>query len=107
MSNRCTSYINEIESVSKEIKRLSSSLKKLRLQKARAEENLANVMEKEGIDQIGKIKLEKIKPKEKLKRKSKKEKKQEAITLFYQIGVPDPEGFYQEFEKTQKATKNL
>lgn len=100
--NQCNSYVRQIESLNKEIKRLNSVVKKLRSQRSTIELHLYNTMEKNHIEEVGKYKLEKLKPKEKVKRKSKKQQKKEAISLFYEIGVPDPETIYEELERRKK-----
>lgn len=100
--NTCGGYIREIENVEREIKRLRLKIKELKKQKMTAELHLANTMERMHITEVGKIKLEKIKPKEKVKRKSRKQQKKEALRLFQEVGIPDPETFYTELERRKK-----
>lgn len=95
-------YVYEINGLSAEIKRLVVRTKELRNFKKKAEQNLFELMDKSGMDEYGGIKKEKIKPKIVTKRKGIKQKKNDAIQLFYQIGVPNPEELWVEFIKTQK-----
>ncbi|GAH06794.1 unnamed protein product, partial [marine sediment metagenome] len=71
---RAEGYANEIDSLKKEMSRLSSRLKKLREQKKSAEKYLYNYMQSTGIDKINKITIKSITPKEKAIRKKKNDK---------------------------------
>ena len=96
-------YVHEIKSLRKEIKRLNGSLKVLRDQKNLAECRLYQYMKKNGIEKLDGITINSIKPRdEQLPRKKKSEKKRDAVELFQQIGVTDPEGLWIEFQATQK-----
>ena len=97
------SYIREIKSLRKEIKRLNGSLKVLRDQKTVVEGHLYRYMKKNGIEKIDGITINSIKPREeRLPRKKKSEKKRDAIELFQEIGVSDPEQLWLEFQATQR-----
>lgn len=95
------SYVNTIKSIDKELKRRREGIKKLNEEKKLNQRYLYQWMKSRGIDQLGGITLKSIEPKEKVIRKKPSEKKSEAIKLFHQIGVPDPQGFWEEFKKTQ------
>jgi len=96
-------YVREIKSLRKEIKRLNGSLKLLRDQKNLAEGRLYNHMKKNGIEKTDGITIKSIIPREeKLPRKKKSEKKRDAIELFQEIGVSDPEALWVEFQSTQR-----
>ena len=103
-------YANQIDSISTEIKRLNDLLKKLRTEKKTAQSNLHDVMKKKGMNEIvshkgNKITLKQCEPpKPRAKPKAKKDKQKDAIELFRNIGVPNPEQFYTEFQQTQKAS---
>lgn len=98
------SCLNEIQDIAKEIKRMNLYLKTLRIRKKSLEGELYKFMHRENISVLQGIKREKIKP-EAVKRKKKSEKKRDAIELFRNIGIDDPEEFYRQFEITQKAEK--
>ncbi len=96
-------YVREIKSLRKEIKRLNGSLKVLRDQKNLAECHLYQYMKKNGIEKLDGITINSIRPRdEQLPRKKKSEKKRDAVELFQQIGVSDPEGLWVEFQATQR-----
>ena len=59
-------------------------------------------MKNHEMQRVGKYTIKKVEPKESVKRKPLKQKKNDAIELFYRIGIPDPEGFYNDFQATQK-----
>lgn len=99
---RAEGYANEISSIQKEMKRLQSQIKNLREQKKNAESHLYKYMSSTGINKIQTITIKSITPKEKVIRKKKADKVRDAIQLFEDIGVPDPERFYQDFLETQK-----
>lgn len=96
-------YVHEIKSLRKEIKRLNGSLKVLRDQKNLTEGRLYQYMKKNGIERLDGITINSIRPhSEQLPRKKKAEKKRDAVELFQQIGVSDPEGLWVEFQATQR-----
>lgn len=97
------SYVREIESLDKEIKRLNAVLKGLREQKKRRQSDLYEYMVANNKDKVGKITKKRIEPKEaKPPRKQACQKKAEAIVLFEQAGIPNPQDFWQRFQSTQK-----
>jgi hypothetical protein len=96
-------YVHEIKSLRKEIKRLNASLKLLRDQKNLTEGRLYQYMKKNGVEKLDGITINSIKPRsEQLPRKKKSEKKKDAVELFQQIGVTDPEALWVEFQATQR-----
>nr|QBK85424.1 MAG: uncharacterized protein LCMAC101_00110 [Marseillevirus LCMAC101] len=96
-------YVHEIKSLRKEIKRLNEHMKTLRDQKNLAEDRLYQYMKKNGIEKLDGVTIGSIKPRsEHLPRKKKSEKKRDAVELFEQIGVSDPEGLWTEFQATQR-----
>ena len=96
-------YVDEIKKLEKEIKRTNEYLKKLRERKKVCESNLYKIMEKNNEEELFGVKINKVKPKEKKIRKKASDKKKDAINLFYEIGIPDPKSFWEEFQKTQKV----
>lgn len=99
------SYIREINSLDDEIKRLNSKLKALREQKRSKQDLLYKYMTKNHIDKYGGITAKSIRPRENFPRKPESEKKSDAITLFTQLGIENPEEVYKEFKLTQKYQK--
>lgn len=95
-------YYNEIKSLDKEIKRLNTQTRKLREQKKRAQSHLYEWMVAHDIEKYENISLKSIEPKDRRRQKPKKLRKNDAVQLFYQTGIPDPEGFWEEFQRTQK-----
>lgn len=100
-----TSIAVSLKNMNAEIKRLNTQLKIMREEKKKTEERLYNWMTKRGIDDYCGFKRDRIKPKEKtiLKRKPKKQKIEDALKLFRDAGIPDPEEFYMQYQGTQKA----
>ena len=96
-------YIHEIKSLRKEIKRLNDHMRTLRDQKNITEGRLYQYMKKNGIEKLDGITINSIRPRsEHLPRKKKSEKRRDAVELFQQIGVSDPEALWAEFQATQK-----
>jgi len=99
-------YLRVIDGYDKECKRLLKQLSVIRNEKHKQEALLYNYMKRHNIDELTyngkKIKQTKFEPKDKLQRKKKNEKMEDAIRLFRDAGVPDPRTFYKEFLRTQK-----
>jgi hypothetical protein len=67
------------------------------------EGRLYQYMKKNGVEKLDGITINSIKPRsEQLPRKKKSEKKRDAVELFEQIGVSDPEGLWMEYQATQR-----
>jgi len=108
--NRAQGYAKEILSLKKEIKRLNAQLKKLRGQRKHAETNLYQHMVNYELDKVTltyddksqTITVKSITPKPKVIRKKKSDKEKDAIRLCEEVGIPDPQQFYEEFMETQR-----
>ena len=100
--NRADSYAREITSLDQEIKRLNAHLRGLRQQRKAAQERLYNHMNRNNLQKVGKITMRRVAPRKKTPRKPESIKRQDAIKLFKNIGVPQPEQFWREFKETQK-----
>ena len=96
------SYVREIDSLTTEIKRLNERLKQLRKQKKGTEGHLYNYMTRQNIEKYGNVTRKSITPREKKSRKPDTVKRQDAIALFREVGIPNPEEFWEEFKSTQK-----
>ena len=97
-------YVKELKTLNEEIKRLNIEKKNMQIEKKNTEMRLHDWMSRSHIDEYEGYKKEKLRPKEKQKfiRKKKKEKVEDAMRLFRNIGIPDPETFWLEFQGTQK-----
>lgn len=96
-------YVKRLSSIDAAIKRHNDQLKQLRKQREDIKKSFSTWMERNNQEEYAGYKLEKIKPKQKKKSKPKKEKKEDALRLFTQIGVSDPEELYEQFLITQQA----
>jgi hypothetical protein len=103
--SRAESYVHEINSLEPEIKRLNQRLKQLREQKKTAENHLYQYMVRHNLEKFEGKTLKKLTPKQKQTRKPLANKKADAIKLFRETGIPDPETFWLEFQQTQKLAK--
>jgi len=101
--NRAESYKAEIESLKCEMTRLRKIVKELLEQKKIKELHLYNHMKRNDIEKVGKISIKSITPKgPAIPKKNAAQKKGDAIKLFYEIGAPDPEQLWRDYQKTQK-----
>ena len=103
MSN-ADGYIRQISSIDEALKRLNGETKQLRKQRAIAKQRLYEWMKARGHEEYHGYRLTKIAPKPKIPKKKAKEKKEDALRLFKDIGVDDPEEFWNAFQNTQKYT---
>ena len=99
-------YAEVIESIKKERKRLNARSKTLLAQQREAEKHLYNYMETYHVAEHRGIKKKTITPRSKIQRKKKKEKKKDAIQLFLETGIPDPETFWAKLQATQTNSQN-
>jgi hypothetical protein len=95
-------YVRQIGSIDEALKRLNEETRTLRKQRGIAKQRLHDWMKKNGHEEYQGYKLAKIAPKPKVPRKKAKEKKEDAMRLFRDIGVNDPEELWVEFLRTQK-----
>lgn len=94
-------YVREIKSIRKERKRILAKSKSLLQQQKEAERHLYNYMIRNGCDTCDGITIKSITPKEKVVRKKKAKKKEDAIDLFRKSGIIDPEDFWNQLQATQ------
>ena len=95
-------YITQLASINDTLKRLTSKVKDLKRQKKDIEERLRRWMEKNGYEECEGYKLTKLQPKPKAPRKKKADKKRDAIQLFADIGIDDPDELYEKLRETEK-----
>jgi len=98
-----SSYVREIASIDRELKRLRAHIKELTQQRAKAQEHLYAHMTRNRLEEVEGIRVEKVTPKVKVQRKSAKEKKQAALQLFMEVGINDPDTFWEDLQKIQKS----
>jgi hypothetical protein len=100
-------YTREIKSINFEIKRSNTRLDTLRSQRKQKQDFLYKYMIDHNMEKYEGVTINSIRPKELNKRKPEIEKKKDAIELFTQEGIIDPEDFYTKLKNTQKfRTKN-
>ena len=102
------SYIQEVERIDIEIKRLSCSLKKLRKQKKIAEENIIRLLKDS--DQPG-VKYKNnailVKPKKKKIRKTKNQKNNDILNVLYSLNVSQPEEALQKILEANSGIEEM
>ncbi len=98
---RAETYRREIESLDTELARLRTRIKELNEIKKQKQGYLYAHMMRHDISKVGKITITSITPKEKKTRRSKTEKKNAAISLFYEIGHPNPDELWERLKSTQ------
>ena len=104
MSNLGDRYVKQLQDLDSTIKRLNKTISDARKKKKDTQKHLYAWMVKNNVDKLGGYTVKKIAPKlHKAKRKPPKQKKEDALKLFNEIGITDPEAFWEEFEKTQKV----
>jgi hypothetical protein len=99
-------YIKEIRSIDNEIKRLATHTKGLREQRAKNMNSLYIYMSNNKIDKIGEgkgaITIKQCGPRDnKKKMKPKKQRREDSIEKLRERGIPDPESFYEEYERSK------
>lgn len=95
--------LREVQNIRKEIKRLGDHVKELREHKKSPESVLYEYMQNNEIGKLAGITIGSVKPKPKVKRKTMKEKKEEALALFETEGIEDPERVWENLKRTQKS----
>jgi hypothetical protein len=106
-----SSYVYEIEKIDRELKRINAHAKNLRTQRNRSMAGLYNYMKSNNLEQVGSgkniITIKKCAPKEKKisKLKPKAQRRAEALELFSDAGIPNPEQFYEDLERVQRAER--
>lgn len=103
MTNTAISYVREIKSIKDELKRMQAKSKSLKEQKKKAETRLYHYMKNQNLEKFEGVSIKSITPKDRTFNKKASEKKHDAIKLLSEIGVPDPEGLWEELKKTQKV----
>jgi hypothetical protein len=95
-------YCRELKNIEAALKRSNEQVKQLRAKKKLNQERLYTYMVRHGLEEYEGYKLSKITPRPKVIRKKAKDKKADAISLFSQVGIPDPEDFWATLQSSQK-----
>ena len=93
----------QIKAIKAEEARLRSHIREIAEQRKRFETNLYRYMNENHIETFEGITIRSIAPKEKVKRIPIKKKKQDAVKLLRDVGIPDPQTFWTELQKTQTS----
>ncbi len=99
-------YVKQLADIDSTLKRLNSKTTELRKKKKEVQLHLHTWMVRHNHDKFEGYSVAKIAPKAKPKRKPASKKKQDALVLFQQVGIDDPERFWEEFTRTQKVVDN-
>ena len=99
-------YVKEIKSLTDEIKRTNDRINGLREQRKSKQKLLFKYMEEHELEEYEGITINSIRPRDSIKRKPEVEKRKDAIELFRQTGIGNPEEFYLEFKNTQRIILN-
>ncbi len=97
-----SNYVDEINNIEIEMKRLRKRLKQLRELKMAPSKALQRYMVANNLKIYKGIKIEKITPTPKILKKTPSKKKKDALIFFREAGVGDPETFYRQYLLTQK-----
>lgn len=108
---RTMSYIYAINKINDELRRLNTRVKELKEYKKNQEEKLYLAMKALNIDNSGSYSKKILEkkyggsdvPSTIKTRRTKKIKTEEAIRLFRETGIPNPDSFLAEFKKTQRT----
>jgi hypothetical protein len=96
--------VHELQSIRKEIKRLNSLLKSLREREKPLKVLMYDHLIKTNQTKLGEVTLRSVTPR--TKRKPIKDKKRDAYAFFQEQGIDDVDGFWREFQLTQKGSKH-
>lgn len=94
-------YVREIKSIDETLKRYNKIISDLRKKRNIAKDRLVKWMQNHHMDEYEGFKLNKL-SKQRVPTKPKKEKKEDALKLFNEVGINDPEEFWKMFQATQK-----
>jgi len=97
--------IHELQSIRKEVKRLNKILKSLREREKPLKVVVYDHLVKTNQTKLGEITLRSVTLP--TKRKTVKEKRMDAYVFFQEQGIDDIDGFWREFQRTQKGSKQL
>lgn len=106
MTDDMDSIIRNLNGLNNTIKRYSSMIKDLKVKKKDFEGKLFQTMTRKGLNEYNGYKLEKLNHKQKIPRKKNADKKADALKLFREVGIDNPELFWTAFQDTQKNIKD-
>ena len=99
-------YVNELNRIEVELKRLRATTKKLNSRKKELQENIQNFLiskDQKGVKYQGKAII--LDQKEKHEYKSVKDKERDGINYLRDLGISDPEGAYTELMEKMRGEK--
>lgn len=102
MDSYAKDLVNKIQLLDETSSRLNQKCRDIREKKKFYSEELYKWMVKNDISEYESIKIKKVCPKPKIKKKKNQDKKKDAIKYFGSIGISDPETVWIEFQQTQK-----
>lgn len=91
-------YASEIKSIDNTLKWYAKQSKILKSKKVLAQSRLYEYMKKRSLDEIDGINIKKITPKPPSKRRSVKQRKEQALATLREVGVRDPEDVWQKIK---------
>lgn len=95
-------YVRVIKEIKEELTRLAVLSSELRIQKKEQEKYLRKYMKKNKLEKYKDITLKSITPKRPSLIKPKDKKKEDAINMFRDQGIENPEEFWNELQISQK-----
>jgi hypothetical protein len=95
-------YVRQLKDLSDALARLNSQTKDIREKQKQTKARFAEWMERKEIEEYQGYKLSKIKPKPRIPIKPKERRKNDAIRLFSEIGVTDPQDLWDRYQQTQR-----
>ena len=96
-------YCRELSALEVEVKHLRTKIKELRRLQEPPRKALLKHLQREGLQKYGGYTVARLTPRPRKRAKPLPECRRDALSFFYQEGVPDPEGFLQKFLATQKS----
>ena len=99
-------YSTELKSTMAQLKIENAKVNALRKRRRALEASLAKYMQRHHLQELDGFECDKLIPKQKLPpkpKKSEREKKQDGIEYYRQIGIINPERCYEEFLQTQRV----
>ena len=97
-----SNYVAEMQNIDEELRRMRARSRQLQVRKKVLAQTLHDFMHRHNYAEFKGVRLKSIAPRPRRRRKPKREKRRDGVTLLRDIGVPDPERFYDQFSNTQR-----
>ncbi len=98
-------YVRNLKTMDAAIKKFNAQLKSIKQQREVTRERLYRYLVRNNLEEYGGYKAKSIAPKTKIPVKKKAEKEADALRLFREVGIDDPDAFLVAFHATQKFKK--